>query len=257
MNKNYFEIADGTKIEYVCVIYPFGRIKITLRNISDVSNLSGSDFSSIKFYNAGNALLSTHAGYTTIYRIDGNNLYLSNDGSVYTDPTESSSQADSGDSEETADEYTPIISDVQASKIASLSQTCKTMIENGVDVEIDGTSHHFSYTAEDQQNLKTVFDLAMQTGLSVPYHADGETCNLFTKEQIVLVYIAEQQNLMHHQTYFNQLKQTVLALEEIDDVYAVTYGQELTGEYLDAYNTMMSQATTLINAVLGNEGGNE
>ena len=84
-------------------------------------------------------------GYTTLYRdIDENTVILSNDGSVYVEP----------EPVPEPEPYVPTLEEVKTSKIQSLSSTCKQMIINGVDVEIDGTVEHFSYDEEDQVNIK-------------------------------------------------------------------------------------------------------
>ena len=183
-------------------------------------------------------------GYTTLYRdIDENTVILSNDGSVYVEP----------EPVPEPEPYVPTLEEVKTSKIQSLSSTCKQMIINGVDVEIDGTVEHFSYDEEDQVNIKELFDLAMQTKVPLYYHADGESCKLYTVEQIVNIYATNATNKMHHITYFNQLKLYVNALETIEEVETVNYGDELTGEYLQTYNDAMAQASVGLTTLLGGE----
>ena len=59
-------------------------LKITFPDITDLSDL---DLSEIEVLTAGGVTCATLAGYTTIYKSDGNIITLSNDGSVYTEPT--------------------------------------------------------------------------------------------------------------------------------------------------------------------------
>lgn len=185
-----------------------------------------------------------YLGYTTLYRdIDENTVILSNDGSVYVEP----------EAIPEPEPYVPTLEEVKTSKIQSLSSTCKQMIINGVDVEIDGTVEHFSYDEEDQVNIKELFDLAMQTKVPLYYHADGESCKLYTVEQIVNIYTTNATNKMHHITYFNQLKLYVNTLETNEDVESVNYGDELTGEYLKTYNDAMVQANVGLTTLLGGE----
>ena len=42
------------------------------------------DWGEIQLYTAGGILATTLAGWTTVYRSDGQTIYLSDDGSVYT-----------------------------------------------------------------------------------------------------------------------------------------------------------------------------
>lgn len=130
------------------------------------------------------------------------------------------------------------------SKLQELSTQCQKAITDGI--ELNG--EHFSYTLTDQNNISNTFQLAMSTGLSVPYHADGQDCRLYSKEEIMNIYFSQETNVTHHTTYFNQLKQYVLTLTTEDEVNTVQYGQELTGTYLDTYNEIMQQASAIATA---------
>jgi hypothetical protein len=52
----------------------------------EVADLSGKDLAEIEVLTAGGVPCATMTGYSTIYRVDGNFVILSNDGSVYTEP---------------------------------------------------------------------------------------------------------------------------------------------------------------------------
>lgn len=129
-------------------------------------------------------------------------------------------------------------------KIQEISIRCQESITNGI--EIDG--EHFSYSLTDQNNISNIFQLAMSTGLDVPYHADGKDCRLYTKEEIMNIYFSQETNVTHHTTYYNQLKQYVLTLTTKEEVNSVEYGQELTGIYLETYNEIMEQASAIATA---------
>lgn len=180
-----------------------------------------------------------------IYRIkeDGLTYILTNDeNDIYT-------KSDTGNISGEMEEYIPTLEDVKNNKITELLSICNSMIIHGVDVEIDGNVEHFSYTDEDQVNVKEIFDLSIQTNVPMYYHADGESCKLYTVEQIANIYSSLATNKMHHITYFNQLKMYVQSLDDIDIVNAVAYGDELTGSYLDTYNAAMEQAKAGISAL--------
>ena len=132
-------------------------------------------------------------------------------------------------------------------KITEIANACATAITNGIDVE----GHHYSYALTDQNNLYNAMNLAIQTGLEVPYHADGENCRLFTKEELVAIYVAAETNATSEITYNNQMKQYINTLTDINDVNAITHGIPLTGIYLDTYNAMMAQAQEIIRRVIG------
>ena len=135
------------------------------------------------------------------------------------------------------------------SKLQELSNQCQKAITDGI--EYNG--EHFSYTLTDQNNISNTFQLAISTGLSVPYHADGQDCRLYSKEEIMNIYFSQETNVTHHTTYFNQLKQYVLTLTTEDEVNTVQYGQELTGTYLDTYNKIMAQASMIANTYVSEQ----
>lgn len=127
------------------------------------------------------------------------------------------------------------------SKLQELSEKCQEGIISGI--EYNG--EHFSYTLTDQNNISNTFQLAMSTGLDVPYHADGQDCRLYSKEEIASIYFAQETNVTHHTTYYNQLKQYVLTLTTKEELDSIEYGQELTGTYLETYNEIMEQASII------------
>lgn len=147
--------------------------------------------------------------------------------------------------------YVPTLEEVKTSKINTFSNMCSMAITNGVDVAFaEDNVEHFSYTEEDQVNLKEIFDLAVQTNVPMYYHADGKGCKLYTVEQIIAIYTSATTNKMHHTTYFNQIRMYINSLETKEEVEVVEYGQELTGEYLQTYNKSMAQAQLVLEALL-------
>ena len=239
----FLESDDNIKVYITCMSNTLVKFEFDKNDRpSDEILLSG--FEVLNEHTFENQSDDYYHGYTTLYRdIDENTVILSNDGSVYVEP----------EPVPEPEPYVPTLEEVKTSKIQSLSSTCKQMIINGVDVEIDGTVEHFSYDEEDQVNIKELFDLAMQTKVPLYYHADGESCKLYTVEQIVNIYATNATNKMHHITYFNQLKLYVNTLETNEDVESVNYGDELTGEYLQTYNDAMAQASVGLTTLLGGE----
>ena len=137
---------------------------------------------------------------------------------------------------------------VKETKINEISKICKEMIENGVNIN----GEQFSYTLTDQNNLSAAVLLSQQTNMSIPYHSNGNTCRLMTLEELMTIYVHQQMNLMHHQTYYNQLKLYIQNefndITDIETVSNISYGNELTGIYLDTYNAMMEQSKNLASA---------
>lgn len=137
----------------------------------------------------------------------------------------------------------PILEEIRNEKITYFSKLCSKNIISGVDVDINGTIEHFSYTDSDQTNIKELFDTVLSTGMPMYYHADGLGCRLYSVNQIISIYTAQITNKTHHLTYFNQLKLYVNNLTDIEAVKKIEYGTtKLTDKYLETYNAAMIQA---------------
>ena len=151
-------------------------------------------------------------------------------------------------------EYTQTLDEVKTEKINELSAICKNKIESGVTIQIDGVDETFSYGIEsgDQGNIDDIFSLAVSTGLSQPYHSNGGSCKLYTVAQITELYVACKMLKTKETTYFNQMKQYINTLEDTATIKAITYGDELTGVYLENYNAMMAQSQEIIQALAKN-----
>lgn len=249
--KEKVRLSNGFSYEINSIHKIMNLLKIIFDEKVDIDSLleDMSAFNLIEILTRNEEVCGSYADFNTVYLRDTENtniITLSNDGSVYVEP-------EIPDVEDIP-VYVPTLEDVQASKINELSSICENLIVNGVDVEFDGSIEHFSYKLEDQNELKSAFDLALQTGMSVPYHSDGNGCKLYTVEQITSLYIAQQTNLTHNKTYFNQMKMYIGTLDDIEAVKGITYGDELIGQYLEDYNMIMKQAALIIQKVL--EGGN-
>lgn len=135
-----------------------------------------------------------------------------------------------------------------ASKLAEIDADCNAAIIAGIDYG----GKHFSYDNEDQKNISNAAQLAMVTGLGMPYHADGETCEIYSKEDILAIYVAEETNLTHNVTYYNQLKLYIQTLSTVAEIDAIKYGDtELVGQYKITYDAMMEQSEKVIKKFIG------
>ena len=149
-------------------------------------------------------------------------------------------------------------------KISELSIASEKAIESGIDVQLreeseeganDGVVEHFDLTSNDQANLSNMFNAIVLGAESYPYHSKDNACRVYTKEEIVKIYVAVMLYITSHQTRFNQLKQLCNSYKGKGDEFesefrAIEYNMDLTGEYLEAYNTMMASAQGQITAVL-------
>ena len=141
---------------------------------------------------------------------------------------------------------------VKAEKIAEIKKDCEDYIYAGTDVTYaDGAKEHVTYNLADQSNISEMFTAVMAGATEYPYHADGEICKIYTKEQIVTIYGTLSLFKTEATTYHNSLKAQIKAMTDIDAISATKFKEtELTGEYLTNYTAMMASAQTQLNAIL-------
>ena len=103
-----------------------------------------------------------------------------------------------------------------------------------------------------------MFTAVMAGATEYPYHADGEICKIYTKEQIVTIYGTLSLFKTEATTYHNSLKAQINAMTDADAISAIKFKEtELTGEYLTNYAAMMASAQTQLNAILAKIPTNE
>lgn len=121
-------------------------------------------------------------------------------------------------------------------KKSELSAKCEKTILYGVDVG----DAHYSLTLEDQANILAWMAVA-QTGKSVPYHCDGQSCRIYSAEEFMEVANAAVAFKTAQTTYCNLLMRQVEAMTNVDEVKAVEYGiTQLEGEYAEQYQIIMT-----------------
>lgn len=136
-------------------------------------------------------------------------------------------------------------------KLEEISMACRQAINNGSQVQLsDGTIKQFSYTLEDQSNISEMFTAVMIGATEYPYHANEEDCIVYSAQDIIAIYSTLTSLKTVQTTYHNQLKAYVQSLDNAQDVMAVQYGQELTGEYLEKYNQLMEVAQEQMEIIL-------
>jgi len=183
------------------------------------------------------SIMADYSDYKTIYVESTDNAYYLSTGDKYVEPTP--------ENPEPAEPIIETLENIKTNKISELNTICNKMITSGVDVEIDGKTEHFSYTLEDQANIDDIGEMAKTTKLGQSWHCDGGSCRIYALEDVIKLYMAQKMNKAHHITYTNQLKLYVSSLTTKEEVESVTYGQDLTGEYLDTYNLNMEHEKTV------------
>ena len=159
--------------------------------------------------------------------------------------------------QESFDAYTqgnPIESNLDRTrrrKLRSIRKRCGEVIVAGVDVTFsNGDTEHFNLSVEDQSNIANLFRVVELGGTEFPYQADGGSCRVYTKDEIVQIYIAAQSYITTQTTYHNALKEFVQTLDDEAKIKAVEYGMELPEPYASQMQAKLSSAQAQINAIL-------
>ena len=191
------------------------------------------------------SIMADYSDYKTIYVESTDNAYYLSTGDKYVEPTP--------ENPEPTEPIIETLENIKTKKISELNTICNKMITSGVDVEIDGKTEHFSYTIEDQANIDDIAQMAKSTNMEQSYHCDNGSCKLYTVEEITKIYMTQKMNKAHNITYANQLKLYVKSLKEKAEVESIAYGQDLTGEYLNTYNTIMEHEQSVAKAFIATE----
>lgn len=130
-----------------------------------------------------------------------------------------------------------------------IGKQCTAAIEGGVDVETSLGKKHFSYTIEDQSNIKDLVMTAELTNftLPLPYHADGELCNTYQPTDILKIYMSLSSNKTYHTTYCNILNAMITEAKDLTTIKAITYGMEIADEkYIDVMTKINESKDALL-----------
>lgn len=124
------------------------------------------------------------------------------------------------------------IEDVKSAKIAAMSVACNEVITQGFDITLsDKKSHHFSLEVADQLKISKLNDRANAGVTVLPYHADGESCKFYSKEDVVALNTAMENRIEFQTTYFNSLRDYIESMTDINDICAVEYGIDIPEAY--------------------------
>lgn len=195
----------------------------------------------ITLYTDGGIECATLTGWTTVYRDEGQTVYLSDDSSVYQTP-----DPDSGEVLP-PEPYVPTLAELQSVKKREISQACERIIYSGVDVTFtDGSVEHFSLTEHDQLNL---FGKQVQLAAGaeqLEYHSDGQPCRYYSAADMQTIIAAAMQHVSYHTTYCNAVNMWIAGCESTEEVQAIYYGADVPEEYqsdvLKAYIASMKES---------------
>lgn len=180
----------------------------------------------ITIYTADGTEATIITGYDTLYRDEGQTVYLSNDGSVYTAPETPEGPG------EPPEPYVPTLEELQMAKRREVSTACEQMIYKGINVTLaDGSVEHYSLTIEDQLNLFGKLSQISAGAQQLEYHADGQPCRYYTATDMQTIIQAAMWHVSYHTTYCNALNIWIAGCQTIEEVQAISYGSDVPLEY--------------------------
>ena len=151
------------------------------------------------------------------------------------------------------DEDSMSINELRDRRLNQISAAGQRKIFEGTLVLLsDGTTKHFKYNLEDQNDISQYMMLIPQfpgdlTNLRLPYHSSGEICQLYPAIDIVIVYFELQSYLLYWQTYTNMLRMYVNTLQDIDEIRSAQFGMSLPQSYQEQMNELLQDAMTAMN----------
>ena len=179
----------------------------------------------IKLYTDGDILATTLSGWTTVYRDEGQTVYLSDDGSVYVPPADPEPVTP-------PEPYEPTLAELQAAKKQEISQACEQAIYSGVSVTLtDGSTEHFALTEHDQLNLFGK-QIELSAGVTrLKYHTDGQPCRYYDAADMQLIVTAAMDYVSYHTTYCNSLYSWISGAQTAEEIQQIYYGAEIPEQY--------------------------
>lgn len=179
----------------------------------------------IELYTAGDVLATTLTGWTTVYRDEGQTVYLSDDGSVYVPPADPEPVTP-------PEPYEPTLVELQTAKKHEISRACEQTIYSGVSVTLaDGSTEHFALTEHDQLNL---FGKQVQLAAGadqLEYHSDGQPCRYYSAADMKNIVEKAMWHVSYHTTYCNAINMWIAGCESAEEVQTIYYGADVPEEY--------------------------
>ena len=154
--------------------------------------------------------------------------------------------------EDSSGTQTNIIDQAKTTKHTELSEACQSTIYNGATITLsDGSQQYFTYNDHDQTNIFEMYSAVKAGATQYIYQAQDGSCMVYQAADIITIYSTLAALKTSTLTYYHQLTDYVDTLTSVDDINAVTFGQELTGEYLERFTELITVAAEQMNIVLG------
>lgn len=140
---------------------------------------------------------------------------------------------------------------IRADKTAEMSAASGKEIYSGTDITLsDGNTYHFSFSDHDQSQIGFLATSAMNAATlesigfplqdaeqKYPWHADGEDCVFYSRQDMITIGTAMQNYITYHNSYFHALRNYINALTNPLAIVDLYYGVEVPKMYWgEVYN---------------------
>ena len=212
---------SNEELEVVNIRQNGSLLTIEFPQIIDISN---KDLSSIDIYTSGGIKCTKEpiTGFITIYKIEGNTVILSNDGSVYVEPEEPIPEEPHIP---TPEEIAFQLENVKRNKIAESNKKLEQYLLEHPLLYTDGK--YYSVTLEKQSILQgnlMGYQLELQMGVANPileWNSTGDVCIPWTYENLSALAVAIKNYVKPYvgaqQAYEKQIN-LCTTLEEVKDI---------------------------------------
>lgn len=127
-------------------------------------------------------------------------------------------------------------------KTAEVNAACQETIYSGIDVETEQYGmKHYSLTLHDQQNISAISVMVGGGVQAYPYHADGESCMMYTASDLMRIVEAATVAITYHTTYCNLLKVWIKRETDNDVLQSIYYGCELPEDLKKTMESLIMQ----------------
>lgn len=217
------KLKSGAVIKGFCSTISLNIIEVTF-NSNEYPSFN--DLKEFKLLRNNGEILFDSKGYDTLYKTIGNGYLLSNDGSIYVEPS------DQGNSPE----YEPTLDELKASKKQEIGVTCNSIIQAGIDVTFsDAHIEHFSLVENElQHDQLNLFGKQVQLSsgaTQLEYHQDGQPCKYYTAEEMQLIVTTAMSFVSYHTTYCNSMNMWIKSVETKEELEKIYYGVDIPEEY--------------------------
>ena len=140
------------------------------------------------------------------------------------------------------DPETLSLEELRQYKLGEIGKACEQDIFDGKVIRLtDGTEAKFSFNMQDQANWFELFCIAFMIPEmeQFPQHFNNGSCQLFSRNDIIIIETSLLLNKMEKTTYCNQLNLYVRSLQTREELLNIQYGMELPQEYMDKINELV------------------